>query len=194
MTVILDTCTFAHFLGVAEERIITEYASRVDAEVAVTRTVAGELDGVLRNRPAFRGTGAFERWQYLRDSIKELPEDVTGDVAFARAVSDLHRADLDYRGDLSARLGDPKDLGEFMTVAHALRLARSGTRVIVLVDDSYGRRLVNIAKQLLLREERDFQLIVRSHVRDLVSKMRSEGAEATIARMEQVQSVPRWPA
>lgn len=198
MTVVLDSSTYAHFLASAEERIVAEYARSLGADVAVCATVARELHGILMNEPVFRDTGAFERWERIRDQITILSDDVTDNRAFTQAVLDLHRADLDHGRSLRERLETSKNLGEFMTAAHALRLARDGVHVVVLVDDDYGRTLVNIAKNLLFKEERDYTLIVRSHVRGLVEKSQREwrrdglDADATLARMEKVQNIPRW--
>ncbi len=198
MKVILDSCTYAHFLASGEQRIVTEYARSINAQVAVCATVARELPGILANRPMFRQTGALERWQHIKDAITVLPDDLAGNTRLTSAVLDLHNADLNDGRSLKERLDDPNNLGEFMTAAHALRLSRQGVSVVVLVDDHYGRTLVNIAKNLLLNGGYDHRQILRSHARGVIEKSQPQWrrdaleVDATIARMEKVQKIPYW--
>lgn len=145
---ILDTCSIMHFLAVGEQNALIKVAEHTGCRLAVCTQVQKEIL-TLSQKPKFSRTGAAGNWNNIRGSrVEVLPDDITKDDGLAAAMEDLHDAD-DYDGELSARLDDNTDLGEFVSVAHALCLARQGHVVTVIVDDHYGRELVEIAADLL---------------------------------------------
>lgn len=75
--------------------------------------------------------------------LEILPDDPTPELA--RAVSRISGESI------ADRIRSPKDLGETMVIAHAAIAAERGAHVMVLIDDTGGRRLAVQEAQRLER-------------------------------------------
>lgn len=198
MTVIIDASAFIYFLASDEQNIIVQQANAWNARLAVCQRVSEEIYGVLMNKPEFQQTGALRRWEHIRQKLLVLSDSPEKTPGLARAMADLDHSDLRANVSVKDRMMDKRDLGEFLSVSHALALARVGETVIVVVDDRYGRQLVSMAQQLLLTDGMDWKQIRRASTRQIVEISKPEWrreqlpVEQTIARMETIEKLPCW--
>lgn len=200
MRIVLDACSFMHFLAAGEQNVLVKWAEKLDAKLTVTKTVAEEIATTSRG-PKFSSTGAHRTWMSLATRVMVVAEDLESDPALRSAMASLHQVDLQSRsqsGALSQRLASPKDLGEFATVAYAIVLARQGHEVIVVCDDRGGRQLVKLAKYVINKECIDHTAIRLTSTRDVVERANPEWrrdsrtSAETIAAMESIESLPDW--
>lgn len=199
---ILDTCSIMHFLAIGEQNALIKVAEHNSYRLAVCTQVQKEITKVA-DKPKFNRTGASGNWNKISGSrVEVMPDDITKDGDLAGAMEDLHDAD-DYGGELSARLDDNNDLGEFVSVAHALRLARLGHIVTVIVDDHYGRELMEIAAELLDDSNPLGGQIGMSSTRKVFEaaeqldpnciKAKSAHAAFALVKQRTGDTVPTWP-
>lgn len=203
MRIVLDACSFMHFLAAGEQNVLVKWAEKLDAKLTVTKTVAEEIATTSRG-PKFSGTGAHGTWMRLETRVMVVEEDLESDPALWSAMASLHQVDLQSRSQsgarqpLTQRLASTKDLGEFVTVAYAIALARQGHEVIVVCDDRGGRRLVKLAKYVINREYIAPTAIRLTCTRDVVERANPEWrrdsrtSAETIVAMESIESLPDW--
>ncbi|MDK6905668.1 PIN domain-containing protein [Actinotignum timonense] len=197
MIILFDTCSLLHFLASGEHGILTSWAKKKGAILAVCEQVEKELVRVMA-RPKFARTLADACWRELRGSLTVLSDSVLLSPAMNRAITDICRRNrLDGRPPAKI-LEDGNNLGEFLTASHALYAARQGELVVVVIDDRYGRQLVSVAKTYLPRPSAETGSIFASCVRDVVNAADTSWFSSGItpgevlARMEEIEPVPRW--
>lgn len=203
MRIVLDACSFVHFLASGEQNILVQWAEAKDAQLTVTETVDEEIVRTSK-KPKFAGTGAERAWGNLRRRVQVVSEDLATVPMLQRAMVSLHQADLQMRGalgtrqPLSARLRKSEDLGEFVTVAYAIAFAQEGHEVFVVCDDRLGRDLVRLARNILHRDGVDYRRIHPMSTRKIVTladptwRRNGRSADETIAAMETIEPIPDW--
>ncbi len=197
MRILLDACSFIHFLAAGEENILIQQAKKWDAQLMTCAAVAEEIERVTL-KPKYATSGAEGRWRALSERVTRLsdaPEETPG---LGEALSDLDAADFTSSIPLAARLAASQNLGEFIAVAHCLALARAGHDVILIIDDDYGRRLVNMAQQILLREDIPYKRLRKSGTRQIVQaseaawRRHQASVDETLHVMEKYGAIPDW--
>jgi predicted nucleic acid-binding protein len=111
--------------------------------VRFTRTVPFVVDREVRRQDK-KYSGVAKRWNAAVVSHRiEVLEEVAvgrGDQRVALEVARMRDMDL------ADALRNQRDLGEVLTVAHAVVARNDGLTVAVSIDDSYGARLADIAR------------------------------------------------
>ncbi len=148
MTLIIDASSCIHFLAAGQQNILIQFAAKLNAKLAVSECVNEEIKRTLETRKFVR-TGGLKRWNSMSSRVQLLSDELNRSSALHQALIDLHNSDSRANSSLNQRLTESRDLGEFLSVGHALKFAREGVTVIVVVDDRYGRKLVKNAQQIL---------------------------------------------
>lgn len=186
-----------HFLAAGEQNILIQQALRWDAELMVCDQVAQEIERVAASQK-YAASGATNRWRNLTARVTCLSDAPELTPGLDRAMSDLDALDPCRGKSLTSRLETPRDLGEFLSACHALALARREHEVIVIIDDRYGRTLVKLTQQILLRDGLNPLLIRIAGTRriiersDLAWHRRQDSSAATLANMERYGDIPNW--
>ena len=192
-----------HFLPAGEQNVLIQLAKHRGRRLAVCTQVSIEIESVCTRKPKYRRTGAENRWRNIKNSrVEILSDDIAVDPALSQAMDDLHDEDDHHDGPLSERLREQNNLGEFISAAHALSLARQGRRVTVIVDDGDGRRLVELAAYILSEDEEDRGGAVGvSSTRSVLAAaerldstwIAAGSAKAALEKMSRLEDVPTWP-
>lgn len=148
---IMDAGPGINFLSLNQERLLFDTLGALSVPEVVR-------DEILRKATQDQRFSAAERvWRKLPHRLMEvLSDDVTDDLAHA-----VHRI---CGVPMARRQRQPRDLGEIMVVAHAAVAAESGQNVVVLMDDSEGRRIVAAEQQRLTRLHSEDQMVGRIHL------------------------------
>lgn len=119
---IIDAGPGLNFFSINKERLLISVLGKLSAPGAVQAEVFRKATNDERFRPA------ATVWRKLTPHwISILPNDQTPELA-----ATVNRISGQPIGQ---RLAQPKDLGEFMVVTHAVVAAEAGTTVTVLIDD-----------------------------------------------------------
>jgi len=131
---IFDAGPIVGFAAAGRPALLVEVFDRVH----VHRAVAFAVDKEIR-RQGLKYAGVTKRWAAVATSgrFKVLAEVAVG-LGDQRVVAEAARLrDTDPDSALNAQ----RDLGEVLTVAHAVVDRQDGLNVVVSIDDSYGARL-----------------------------------------------------
>jgi len=125
---IIDAGPCLNFLSINKERLLIAVLGPLSAP----ETVQDEVLRKSRQDDRFRAAATV--WRKLKDRwIQILSDDATPElVTVIQRISGL---------PMSQRMGQPKDLGETMVIAHAVVAAESGQSVTILIDDGPGARI-----------------------------------------------------
>lgn len=199
---IVDACSMLHFLPAGEQNVLIQLATHRGRQLAVCEQVSSEIERVCATKPKYRGTGAENRWRKIKNNrVEILSDDIAADPALSQAMDDLHGEDDQHDGPLSERLRKQNNLGEFISAAHALSLARQGHRVTVIVDDRDGRRLVDLAAYVLSEDKEDHGGAVGvSSTRSVLAAAERQDSTwiaagsvmAALEKMSRLEDVPTW--
>lgn len=199
---IVDACSMLHFLPAGEQNVLIQLANHRDAQLAVCEQVCSEIEHVYDRKPKYQNTGARGRWTKIKNNrVEILSDDIATNLTLSQAMEDLHDLD-DHSDSLVERLCEQNNLGEFISAAHALSLARQGHHVTVIVDDGDGRRLVELAAHGLSEDQVKHEGSVSlSSTRSVLAAAESQdstwiaagSAEAALAKMARLDNVPTWP-
>lgn len=135
---ILDAGPGLNFLALHKERLLFSAVGPLSAPACVE-------EEILRKAQADSRFEAADRvWRKLSERLMSvLPDDPTPELE--SAVERISSLPLDERYQRR------RDLGETMVVAHAAVAADRGVRMIVLIDDQWGRRLAAAEQRRLER-------------------------------------------
>jgi predicted nucleic acid-binding protein len=139
--VIFDAGPIVGFAAAGRLTLLVEVFDRIRMQRAVPFAVDKEV-----RRQGRKYAAVSRRWPAAVMSGRfEVLDEVAVGVADQRVVAEAARLrDTDPDSALSAQ----RDLGEILTVAHAVVARSDGLQVAVSTDDSYGARLAG-AEQLL---------------------------------------------
>lgn len=140
--VIIDAGPALNFIAAGYQQLLMDVVAAKSAFMCAPQSVAEEVQRKTQQQSRGSGSGArfiARHWHVFEALVKngtvELLADDVNDEALAAATITVSKQTVAQRALTS------KDLGETMVVAHALKIARSGKPVIVLVDDGGGQRL-----------------------------------------------------
>ncbi|MFE1522456.1 hypothetical protein [Schaalia turicensis] len=199
MKILFDTCSLIHFLASSEQLILSRFAHAARGELTVPEKVCEELRRVLSRKQKFARTPALDNWRAFEESVTVLSDDTEETSFLEEAMTALNSHDLMRRRPLRERLALSEDVGEFIVASHALALALQGERVIVVIDDEYGRGLVATAQQFLLAHEAISKGRIdrssTSHIVKLAEKkglLGNRAASAVFEKMEEIENIRHW--
>ncbi|MHA3683745.1 hypothetical protein ACXR2T_02300 [Leucobacter sp. HY1910] len=139
---IIDAGPALNFIAAGYQQLLLDVISAKSAFMCAPQSVADEVQRKSHQpHGSHAGTARFHsrHWHVFEalvsnGLVKLLIDDVR-DKALVAATVSVSKQTVMQRALTS------KDLGETMVVAHALKMARIGKAVIVLVDDGGGQRL-----------------------------------------------------
>jgi hypothetical protein len=131
---VLDAGPAVGFAATAQVPLLVGVLSRVHMRCAVPFVVDKEV-----RRQDRKYSGVAKRWAAVITSgrIEVLPETAVG-LGDPRVVIEVARL---RDTNPTAAMSTHRDLGEVMTVAHAVVARRDGFNVAVSIDDAFGARL-----------------------------------------------------
>nr|NLD41648.1 hypothetical protein [Actinomycetales bacterium] len=135
MKLIIDAGPALNFLAVGQQNILIQASAHHTLQLAAPERVDAEVEGKCRDE-RFRRTGALGTWRTLRVAgrIEILSDAIESDQVLAAAVTRVAGQPA------SERMRERRSLGEILAIAHASGLAQQGHHVVLLIDDSDGRR------------------------------------------------------
>lgn len=131
---IIDAGPALTFLAAGHRKLLLEVIDRRGNQLQTPEAVIGEVARKAEQQKRFAGCDAALTDLIARGQIEMLLDDIT-DQALTQQVRRITGVGT------AIRLGESKDLGETMVIAHALKQKAAGIEVRVLIDEWRGQKI-----------------------------------------------------
>ena len=133
-SLIIDAGPALTFMAAGQRKLLLEVVDRRGNQLQTPEAVVEEVTRKAAQQKRFAGCDAELAGLIARGKVKLLLDDITDDVLTkqVRRITGVGTA---------IRLGESKDLGETMVIAHALKQKAAGIEVRVFIDEWRGQKV-----------------------------------------------------